>query len=83
MSRLLLLAAIVAVGWYLYRQWNLPAGGQGGAPGTPPQAPPPQNVTRCLECGIHVPESNGVRYQNMFFCCPEHMNSWLRKQGQS
>ncbi len=80
MSRLLLLVAIVAVGWYLYRQWNLPDAGRGSTPGGSP--PPPQPVSRCLECGVHVPENNGVRYQNMFFCCPEHMNSWLRKQGQ-
>lgn len=83
MVRLLLIAAIVAVGWYLYRQMNLPDGSRGGGTGGVPPAPPQTAVAKCLECGVHAPESSGVRYQNMFFCCPDHLQSYLRKQGQS
>ncbi|MGL4768574.1 MAG: PP0621 family protein [Formosimonas sp.] len=26
----------------------------------------------CARCGLHVPESEGVRVQGMFYCCAEH-----------
>lgn len=79
MIRLLLIAAIVAVGWYLYRQWSQPAGPR--SDGVPP-APPQTAIARCQECGVHAPENSGVRYQDKFFCCPDHLQSWLKKQGQ-
>lgn len=79
MGRLLLFAAIAAVAWYLFRRLaNPPAGvGQPPAPQSPQQAP----VTRCAECGVHAPENAGVRYQNLYFCCPEHLNDYVRKLG--
>lgn len=80
MVRLLLLIAIAAVAWYLYRRIVV-------APKIPPPTPPPEAgpdpVTRCEECGVHVPEKNGVRFQDKFFCSPDHLNSYLRKNGQS
>lgn len=81
MVRLLLLIAIAAVAWYLYRRIVV-------APKIPPTTPPPpaagpDPVTRCEECGVHVPEKNGVRFQDKFFCGPDHLNSYLRKNGQS
>lgn len=79
--RLLLLVAIAAVAWYLYRR--VVAGRRPPeAPGTPPTATG-DAITRCDECGIHVPERNGVRYQTHFFCTPEHLSEYLRKHGQS
>ena len=80
MARILLLIAIVAVAWYLYRRLTARPGG--GTPSTPTAANP-DAVTRCEECGVHVPEKNGVRYQERFFCSPEHLNEYRRKNGQS
>lgn len=77
--RLLLIAAIVAVGWYLYRQWTRPGSSQEGV-GTPPAEPPA--MAKCEECGVHVPASGGVRYQDHFFCTPQHLQDWVRRQGQ-
>lgn len=77
MIRLLLIVAIVAVGWYLYRR--LIAGP--GTTGQPPAAPGGGKIAKCDECGVHAPEQDGVQYQTRFFCCPEHLQSWLKKNG--
>lgn len=81
MSRLLLLVAIAAVAWYLFRRLRNPPPGQANPPAGPQSGPAQSPITRCTECGVHAPESNGVHYQNLFFCCPEHLNDYVRKRG--
>lgn len=81
--RLLLIAGIVAVGWYLFRQWTRPASTQKDADKSPGQPPEPSpTMVCCEECGVHAPANNGVRYQDRFFCTPQHLQDWLRRQGQ-
>ncbi len=79
--RLLLLAAILGVAWYLYRRLIKPAAGNDQTSAQQPSAQATMN--RCAECGVHAPEDSGVRYQQLFFCCPEHMNSHIRKNSSS
>lgn len=38
----------------------------------PPQARAPEHVRACDVCGVHVPESEGLRAADGFFCCEEH-----------
>lgn len=80
MARLLLILAIAAVGWYLYRR--LKAGGPPATPGQPPAGQKQPAMLRCAECGVHAPEGSGVRYQSQFFCSPDHLAEYLRKHGQ-
>ncbi|MFZ5722050.1 MAG: PP0621 family protein [Pseudomonadota bacterium] len=81
MIRLLLIAAIVGVGWYLYRQWSRSGSTPAGTAGSPP-AQPQTAIAKCEECGIHAPENTGVRYQDHFFCTPDHLQAWMRRQDQ-
>lgn len=81
MGRLLLILAIAGVAYYLYRRLtggNAAAGNGNPTTTRPADAPP---VTRCAQCGVHAPEESGVRYQNLFFCTPEHLQEYLRKGG--
>lgn len=32
----------------------------------------PEPMRACAHCGLHVPESEGVRDGDTFFCCDEH-----------
>lgn len=76
--RLLLIAAIIWVAWMLYRRLNParpPAQGQAN------QAPTNEQMARCAQCGVHAPESTGVRYQNLFFCSAAHFEDWRRQNG--
>lgn len=81
MGRLLLILAIAGVAYYLYRRLtagNQNSGNDSQAATRTTDAPA---VKRCAECGVHAPEEGGVRYQNLFFCTPEHLQAYLRKGG--
>ncbi|APZ43955.1 PP0621 family protein [Acidihalobacter ferrooxydans] len=65
MSRLLLLIAIAAVGYYLYRSLRRP------------KAPPPRQVhaedaVRCEYCGVHLPASEAIRVGTHPYCSEAH-----------
>lgn len=32
----------------------------------------PERVLACRHCGVHVPESEGVRNSDGFYCCEAH-----------
>ncbi|MFZ5757699.1 MAG: PP0621 family protein [Pseudomonadota bacterium] len=72
--RLLLLAAVAAVAWYLYRRLTARPAGQ-------PPAAPQARISPCAECGVHAPENTGVHFRDHFFCSPEHLQSWLKKNN--
>lgn len=38
----------------------------------------PERVLACAHCGVHVPESEGVRDGSGFYCCEAH-----RQQGDT
>lgn len=79
--RLLFYIAIAAAIWYVWRRMQA---GKTQPQNRPPATPVDQGAMgRCAECGVHVPEQSGVRYQTLFFCSPDHLNSYLRKNGPS
>lgn len=68
MSRLLLLAAIVAVVYLLVRSYRRNA---------PPQdKPDAEDMVRCAHCGVHLPKGESVRADGRFFCGPEHRDAY-------
>ncbi len=66
--RLLIIALIVGIGFYLYRRLTI----KPPAPKPkPPQARPTQAV-KCELCGLHVPEHEAIRRDNHSYCCQDH-----------
>ncbi|MDD3328093.1 MAG: PP0621 family protein [Zoogloea sp.] len=44
-----------------------------GAPATPrSEVQDFEQMVACAHCGLHVPESEGVRGGSSFYCCDEH-----------
>nr|WP_281357684.1 PP0621 family protein [Aromatoleum diolicum] len=43
-----------------------------GGSGRPRALAEPERMLGCEHCGLHVPESEGVRDGDAFFCCDEH-----------
>lgn len=69
--KLLLLLAVLAVAYMLWR--NARIGTRRDAP--PPPAPPalPQEMVACEVCGLHLPRSDAVHGQDgRHFCSQEH-----------
>ncbi len=58
--------------------------GAGGAAGARPGAEAPremleaEQMVACAHCGLHVPESEGVRGSAGFFCSEEHRRLGVR-----
>ncbi|NMG29032.1 PP0621 family protein [Aromatoleum evansii] len=72
--RNLLLLVLVLVGiWWVRRALNRPGGTDSSAgKQTGERKGVPERMVSCDHCGVHVPESEGVRDGDRFFCCEEH-----------
>ena len=47
---------------------------------SPPDTPSTgaaNNMVRCAECGLHLPESEAIAYQGKHFCCQEHRREYF------
>lgn len=69
MSRLLLLIAIVAVVYWLfrsYRQSNVPQKNN----------PAAEDMVRCAHCGVHLPKGESLVADGCSFCCAEHRDAY-------
>ncbi|AYH45484.1 PP0621 family protein [Azoarcus sp. DN11] len=81
--RNLLLFVLVLIGiWWVRRALNRPSdggdtagGGRGAGRGNSPE-----RMVGCDHCGIHVPESEGVRDGDRFFCCEEHRRLGVQRR---
>ncbi|OUR87426.1 hypothetical protein A9Q81_25960 [Gammaproteobacteria bacterium 42_54_T18] len=36
------------------------------------------NMKRCAECGVHLPEQEALTYQTLSFCCNDHKKLYLK-----
>lgn len=63
----LLLIAFVAVIWWVLRTR---AGRQMRHPGT--RLPEPEMMVVCAHCGVHLPRSDGIVENDVYFCSEAH-----------
>lgn len=64
MSRLLFIALIAVVVYWLFRAYRKPSG-----QGAPSAA---EDMVRCAHCGVHIPKGESVQAGNDYFCCEAH-----------
>ncbi|MDX5363663.1 MAG: hypothetical protein LPJ91_05855 [Pseudazoarcus pumilus] len=76
MRLLAILILVLIVGWWASRALERPK----RRPGAAPKKPGPERMLACAHCGVHIPESEGVRSEAGFFCCDDHRR--LGKQGR-
>lgn len=68
MSRLLLLAAIVAVIYLLIRAYRSKTPSASTESVT-------EDMVRCAQCGVHLPRSESIESGERFYCCIEHRDA--------
>ncbi|GAB2816419.1 hypothetical protein GCM10027276_16780 [Comamonas piscis] len=65
----LLVLLVLAVGWHMWRRQRVK--------NTPP--PPknrlakPEPMVNCAHCGVHLPQSDAIRYQGLHYCSQAHL----------
>ncbi|MBX3679877.1 PP0621 family protein [Cognatazoarcus halotolerans] len=74
MNKLLLFVLVMLAVYWGRRAFSKPAARSGKDPaaGRAGRAAEPEKMLACVHCGIHVPESEGVRDDHDFYCCAEH-----------
>lgn len=62
---LFLILLVVALFWWLKRS-------QSKAP--PPVSPPPapEPMQPCAHCGVHLPQSEAIAADGVYYCCEQH-----------
>ena len=77
MRNLLIFILILVVVWWVRRALSRPGGGSRGRGGR--RGDDAEVMLACEQCGVHVPESEGVRDGRAFFCCEEHRRLGVRR----
>ena len=70
MSRLLLLFAIVAVVYLLFRSYRRNVSVQDRTDA--------EDMVRCAHCGVHLPGSESIRAEGQDFCSAEHRDAYRK-----
>ncbi|KON81968.1 PP0621 family protein [Azoarcus sp. PA01] len=80
MRNLLIFILVLVVIWWVRRALSKPRDGDPRAGGSRRGGPknPPEPMLACDQCGVHVPESEGVHDDDGFFCCEEHRRLGVR-----
>ncbi|MBK9085872.1 MAG: hypothetical protein IPL80_11420 [Sterolibacteriaceae bacterium] len=70
MGRLLILILLVVAAWYFFKYVAGPSKGRRSDRGD--AVPAQEQMLACGYCGLHVPESEGIRIGDAFYCCEAH-----------
>ncbi|MCG8316137.1 MAG: hypothetical protein MI976_23240 [Pseudomonadales bacterium] len=73
--RLILLVAIAALGYSLYKKLQQKTNQE------KPAAKPEDKtlaMKRCAKCGVHLPVNESIQYQTLHFCCDDHKKAYLQ-----
>ena len=68
--RLVILVALVLVGWYLFRKLTAPS--QKPADNTRSRGDY-QPMVACQRCGVHVPADQALNRGDASYCCRDHL----------
>ncbi len=82
MSRLLFILAIAAIIYLLLKSYRAGAAstgrsGSSGSSGSPGPSGPaeqraPEDMVRCVHCGVHLPRSESILSGGKFYCSEAH-----------
>jgi len=69
LARLIVIAVAIWLALYLLRRlFNRST----PTPTDKTTAGSPENMVRCAQCGLHLPEAEAIAHQGRYYCCEEH-----------
>lgn len=74
MVKLLQIALVVILAWLAYRVVRQFLARTQAGPKPRPVAPG-GNMVRCVQCGVHVPETEAIHARGRYYCSREHFNA--------
>jgi len=76
MSRLILLVVVVVAVYWLLKSYLK----QSGKPAVPQAS---EEMVRCVQCGVHVPQGEGVLSNGEYFCSEAHRAEHVARNKSS
>jgi uncharacterized protein len=73
MSRLLFLAVIAAVVYWLLKSYRKQL------PEDDDTSPQTQDMVRCVHCNVHLPKPESIAAGGEYFCCEAHRRAHMNK----
>ena len=74
MSRLLFLAVIITVVYWLLKSYRKQL------PDKDEVQRPPEDMVRCAHCGVHLPKPESILADGKFYCSEAHHRAHVNKQ---
>lgn len=78
-SLLIFILVLIAIWWVRRALTRFDRSGPGSGGKKRSRADEAERMLSCAHCGLHVPESEGVRVGDDFFCCEEHRRLGVRR----
>ena len=78
MLRLLIWAALIAAGVWLWRKYKA-----GMAESKKPVDPGAQPMVRCAHCGVHLPRDRALSQRQEWYCTQQHLEQGPKPRGFS
>jgi len=78
-SLLIFILVLIAIWWVRRALARFSAGTRARGSRPSRTGNEPEQMLGCAHCGLHVPESEGVRDGKDFFCCEEHRRLGVRR----
>jgi uncharacterized protein len=72
MSRLIFIAIIFVLVYWLLKSYSRQPPPKGGSPGA-------QDMVSCAHCGVHLPKNESVHVEGQYYCCIAHSHGETEK----
>jgi len=66
-TKILLLCALLALAWWIWRQTQLPRVGKRE------ESHPAEQMVRCVRCGVNQPISESILSEGRYYCSAAHL----------
>ena len=79
MPNLIRFIVLIAIVWLVYRlikQWR--AQSRNLKKKTDERI---ENIVKCAQCGVHIPENEAIHYNDQVFCSSAHKDEYIASQG--
>jgi uncharacterized protein len=68
-AKIILVVLGLMLAWWILKGYRRRVDRRDGAPSRPAEA---ESMVQCAQCGVHLPRSESLLTQGLYFCCADH-----------